>query len=747
MLRICLYIACSLPGLIGFSQEKPVLPIPALLQLAKSSPTDTGRMDYQLQAAYAYVRKPGEDTVDLDSALLLIDQVRAANRYKSDPRIQGLCYLVYSSAWWERNKHDVAKQYAQQAIAAFEKLDDRLDLAYAYVKSASYYSIDYADQLEERIRLYRLAAPIFDSAGKKEMQASTLELLGDCINATNQGIDVLPVLLQALKIYRSIGHTDLENLYSLLGKCYAESGDARNALTYVLLAVRQEEEHGGPGPGLCTAYNRLGLTYFRFQDYKNAEDAFAKAVDVAALKDTADIRVVTCNLVSAKSNEGKYRSALKDLEAVAARYPSRRMEDAVNFEIPFLKLYSSIGYLDSARPYFEQLLRIHETLSVDDFTHHRIDPPIIYYMLATHQYDQVSRFVSHFRSFSRQMHDPARLVNDYYYLFLADSTTGDFKTAVTDYQRYSELKDSLASVVNSKQVASLKLDYETEKKDKDIALLTREQETNRSALHQAGLVRNAVIGGSFMLLVLLGVSYNRYRIKQRSNSLLELQKLAIDKKNLELQQLNLSQGKLLKEKEWLLKEIHHRVKNNLQIAMSLLNTQTYYLDNEKAVEAIRQSRNRMFAMSLIHQRLYQSDNLELIHMDRYIPELIDYIEDSVARDRNISFRTQIDCIRLDVAQAVPIGLIVNEAVTNSIKYAFPHRDGGCIDILLNCKEENSIFLQIADNGVGVKPDFDIRKEKSMGMQLIDTLNEQLDGTMTMENHNGLVISIVLKKFA
>src|SRR5579872_1472485 len=148
------------------------------------------------------------------------------------------------------------------------------------------------------------------------------------------------------------------------------------------------------------------------------------------------------------------------------------------------------------------------------------------------------------------------------------------------------------------------------------------------------------------------------RIERRSNYLGKLLK--------EKETLLKENEKLSDEKEWLLKEIHHRVKNNLQIAMSLLNTQTFYLDNEKAVEAIRQSRNRMYAMSLIHQRLYQADNLELIHMDGYVPELIAYIEDSFASNRNIHFRTDVDPVQLDVAQAVPIGLIINEAVTNSI---------------------------------------------------------------------------------
>jgi two-component sensor histidine kinase len=256
-----------------------------------------------------------------------------------------------------------------------------------------------------------------------------------------------------------------------------------------------------------------------------------------------------------------------------------------------------------------------------------------------------------------------------------------------------------------------------------------------------GLTRIDVIGGSLMLLALVAVAYDRHRIKRRCTHLLMLQKQDIEHKDLELQELNTAQNKLLSEKEWLLKEIHHRVKNNLQIAMSLLNTQSFYLENEKAVAAIRQSRNRMYAMSLIHQRLYQSDNLELIHMNRYIPELIDYIEDSYAGDRKICFRMNIGPVKLDVAQAVPIGLIINEAVTNSIKHAFPGKTGGTIDIVMHRLGEDRILLEIADDGVGLKADYDIHRGKTMGMELIDSLNQQIDGTMTVENRNGLFISI------
>lgn len=162
----------------------------------------------------------------------------------------------------------------------------------------------------------------------------------------------------------------------------------------------------------------------------------------------------------------------------------------------------------------------------------------------------------------------------------------------------------------------------------------------------------------------VGLIYNRYRLKRRSNLVLEQKQGEINAQNELLR-------KILNEKEWLLREIHHRVKNNLQIVISLLNTQSAYLDNEDALVAIRNSQNRMHAMSLIHQKLYQSDNLAEIDMKWYIKELVDYMIECFGTDNKIQFTLETEAIKLDVAQAVPLGLILNEAISNVIKYAFP----------------------------------------------------------------------------
>jgi two-component sensor histidine kinase len=195
------------------------------------------------------------------------------------------------------------------------------------------------------------------------------------------------------------------------------------------------------------------------------------------------------------------------------------------------------------------------------------------------------------------------------------------------------------------------------------------------------------------------------------------------------------------EKDWLVKELHHRVKNNLQIVMSLLNTQSHYLDNEKAQAAIGQSRNRMYALSLIHQRLYQPDNLEQIDMNRYIPDLVQYLSDSFPGRRQIAFHLDIDPAPLDVAIAVPVGLILNESISNSLQWAFPGDRPGVVHIIL--RQQQGLYLEIADDGIGLPPDHESRRQQSMGIQLMETLVQQLEGAITITGENGTRVSIHL----
>jgi len=198
---------------------------------------------------------------------------------------------------------------------------------------------------------------------------------------------------------------------------------------------------------------------------------------------------------------------------------------------------------------------------------------------------------------------------------------------------------------------------------------------------------------------------------------------------------------LVNEKDWLVKEIHHRVKNNLQIVMSLLNSQSAYIDNESALVAIHDSQHRVHAMSLIHQKLYNSENISSIDISLYIREMVSYLSESFNIGQRIRFEFAIDSLEMDVSQAVPLGLILNEAITNSIKYAFPDGRNGVIAISLSNTTPNHYLLSISDNGIGMPPQSGNKKPGSLGMSLMKGLSEDLDGALSIESNSGTTIKI------
>jgi len=319
-------------------------------------------------------------------------------------------------------------------------------------------------------------------------------------------------------------------------------------------------------------------------------------------------------------------------------------------------------------------------------------------------------------------------------LFKIDSASGNYLAAIKHVQQYKTLTDSIFNEKKSRQIEELQIKYKTEKKDQEIKLLVKKDQLQQANLKQANIIRNWITASSVLLVLLLGVGYNRYRFKQKTNKKLEEQQIAINQKNISLQYL-------VNEKEWLMKEIHHRVKNNFHIVMGLLGTQSGYLKNEEAIAAIKESQQRIHAMSLIHQKLYQSENLSAIDMPDYIHELVDYLQGSFDKSASIRFHFQIDRIKLALSHVIPIGLILNEAITNAFKYAFPNKKQGNIYISFTRTTNNRMVLSVMDDGAGLPPGFNSNRQSSMGLNLMKGLSDDIDGNFTIENNNGTIVAV------
>ncbi|MFT5228183.1 MAG: two-component sensor histidine kinase [Urechidicola sp.] len=214
----------------------------------------------------------------------------------------------------------------------------------------------------------------------------------------------------------------------------------------------------------------------------------------------------------------------------------------------------------------------------------------------------------------------------------------------------------------------------------------------------------------------------------------EISCIAIDVTETKFASNELSES--LKEKETLLQEVHHRVKNNLQIISSILNLQASYLKDENALSILMESQNRIKSMSFIHESLYINNNFRYINFSDYISSLTrNLIQSYTISPGKVDFDSHVDDVQLNIDQAIPCGLILNELISNALKYAFPNGQKG--KIKLNISEDgDNVKIVIQDNGVGFPDDFDIEKSESLGLQLVFILVEQLDGNIEIESNKG-----------
>lgn len=242
-----------------------------------------------------------------------------------------------------------------------------------------------------------------------------------------------------------------------------------------------------------------------------------------------------------------------------------------------------------------------------------------------------------------------------------------------------------------------------------------------------------------VILVGLAQLYAQWRFKEQLRTLALKEAETIREQRDEIQKQNA-------EKELLLKEIHHRVKNNLQTVSSLLNLQSEHIDDEAARAAVAAGQHRVQSMALIHQKLYQRENLAAIEMKEYLSQLGEGLLESFGvNDDQVQFKIEMEELELDVDSAIPIGLIVNELLTNSLKYAFPDEQKGEIVLLMDVEGEKSLSMTLSDNGIGASEEADPRGT-SFGSQLIKLLTRQLGGKQEILEIDGFGVQFVFTRF-
>ncbi len=322
----------------------------------------------------------------------------------------------------------------------------------------------------------------------------------------------------------------------------------------------------------------------------------------------------------------------------------------------------------------------------------------------------------------KKAYDLYKAMDEVYYSTLQLKNIGDSYKSMGDYENALKFQEQYYN--ESLQIEKEKNDRSLRENELQVDIITQEKSLSQKQSQQTILLTVLGIG-----IIFLGLIYRNYRLKQSSN--LKLAKVNED--------LNIKN----KQNELLLKEIHHRVKNNLELVKSLLALQSAQLEESATKDVMIASQNRVQSMGIIHQKLYQGENLGSIEMKDYFLNLGEGILDTFDAEDKVKIECAMDNLELDVDTAVPIGLIVNELLTNALKYAFPKDGKGNIKISLAQSTPETLTLKVADNGIGKVMGL-AQKGTGFGSQLIELLTQQLNGKMLETNHSGTSVEFQFK---
>ncbi len=754
------------------AQLVQVVRIDSLISTLRRTGPDTNRVNLLLELGRQYIFKKDELAHDLDTALLLSRQAHALSRSLDYRRGQGLSFLTAAQAYHEKKAREQARQYALRAIDLLTRYGSPADQGDAYAQLATYYPIS-GDGLPEKNRLYEKIVQLYEQANDPLKLADALRYRGDLQQVQGNNVQSLKDLHRALDLYRRAGYVRLQQVYDLLGFVYTKIGDYENGVGFGLEAMRKAEATQDTFL-LGNIYSRLGIMYHELEQPQKAVSYFNKCLVITGRQYYQSTIILLANTLgyilenldnipeAQRAEEAvRVRESLAHLQEIIARRPAARTDLDCRLAVSrcFINFYDKLqpDYA-KAKGHCDQIEALLATPLGQDHQIY-IYSVLIPFYLQGKQYAKARSLLAQNEKLCRKALYAKELSINHRLWFQLDSALANYPAAIGHYQHFKALSDSLINEKTKQKTSLLEVVYGTREKEHKILELRQESELRKTELRAAETTRNFIITGALMLALLLALGYNRYRLKQRSNHLLEAQheelqarQREINRKNEHLSELLTQKDtllgekdQLLTEKEWLLKEIHHRVKNNLQIVMSLLNSQAAYLADDAALSAIQESQHRVQAMALIHQKLYQSEHVARINMVSYIEEVIDYLRDFYHRLRPIEFRLDVEPIELDVTLAVPLGLIINEAITNAFKYAFPDGRPGTVNLSLYRLTRTTYQLTIGDDGVGLPEGYNPSRSRSLGMTLMHGFSEQLGGELTITSARGLSISLVFEE--
>jgi two-component sensor histidine kinase len=504
------------------------------------------------------------------------------------------------------------------------------------------------------------------------------------------------------------------NAINNLAVCNDIKGNSDIAIKQFIEAIKLFEELKDDNK-TAQCYSQMGICYFLQYQYDNAQLYYSKAIDLYK-----------------KTHNDKDLAGVLINQGIVFTYIGK-LNDAEKNYLQALEIYKASNNLSGLSPAYNSLAKIYYTkkdykTAIETYRkseQYSIATNNSYNLISTYnslalcykelkQYNEAKKCSEKSIELSKKIGAVEREVFCHETLASILFDMGDYKNAYISFQHYASLKDTLFTQDKNESIAEMQAKFDVEKNQQKVKEIELQKQLDDDIHAKQRLVFTITL--IIILLSLLFV-FILFRNKKRINVLLEQKNAAI--------QANLEQ------KEIMMGEIHHRVKNNLQMVSSILDLQARDLTDERSMRIIEDSLSRINAISLIHQRLYQSENIRGIKINTYLQELsFDILKNfsSSVKTNPIRLTCHIDDLDMDLESAIPIGLITAELITNACKYAFKDISQPKIEIRLTGKD-NSLELSVSDNGVGKQTTIN-ESATTFGTKLIRSLSRKLRAEMT-----------------
>jgi len=579
-----------------------------------------------------------------------------------------------------------------KSLEMFESLNDKPGIAGSLTNIGYYYKTRGNTVLA--LEYYLKGLETYEHLNDKKGTGICLTNIGAIYSSLGTIIKALDYYHRSLSIHEEIGN-DNGITYSLnnIGRVYQDQGEIDKALEYYLRSLIKREKIGYK-KGITDSYINIGYIY----NLKNETDKAKKYFDDALL-------------LAHEMNSKTRISAI--LTHLGLLYEKQLMiDEALSFYKESLGIRKEHGDKQGIAVSLTNIGRIY---------------------LRDGLIQQSKRYAKESFKLSQELGFPASIKSSSRLLSEIYQKENNWREAFKKQNLYITMRDSIRNQETEKGIIRQEYKYEYEKqKLADSLTFVKQKEIDELAhlavLNKEANIRYGLYGGFGLLTVLGIVMYSSYQRKKKDNVLITKQKNELAKKN--------------EEKTAMLKEIHHRVKNNLQVVNSLLNLQSREVEDKHVVSMFKEAQNRVLSMALLHEKMYRSDDLKYIDIQDHITLLVEDLVKSYSVGVNIKSEIDINGIDIGLRTLVPLGLIINEIITNALKYAFKEQDEGKIMVRLKMMENETCELVIGDDGVGLD---ETQKSSGLGEKLIQNFVRQLEGTIERLEQPGTVFKIQFQK--